>query len=129
MDKLGRSNRHIHDNLLACFQVLFSLSWCHLEHDNNHEACIRCVEALRQLETPLSNIPAVSLLAFTAYLALGLLQQAEGEATSEFLATCLNAHSNLKQDCDMVTLAKPSCAFSLIPPEIGHELHLSDRAG
>eukprot|EP00775_Hariotina_reticulata_P005401 gene5401-5635_t len=38
-------------------------------------------DAVEKLETPLSNAPAVSLLAFTAYLALGMLQQAEGEAT------------------------------------------------
>lgn len=64
-------------------QVLLCLGYCHLLHLRDAAACLKCCEALRQLETPQAAHPAVALLAFQAFMAQGSLEQAEQEATGE----------------------------------------------
>lgn len=63
--------------------MLLCLGYCHLLHLRDAAACLKCCEALRQLETPQAAHPAVALLAFQAFMAQGSLEQAEQEATGE----------------------------------------------
>jgi hypothetical protein len=76
---------------LSILQVLLCLGYCHLLHLRDAAACLKCCEALRQLETEQAAHPAVALLAFQAFMAQGSLEQAEKEATGErhvFCAWC-----------------------------------------
>jgi hypothetical protein len=63
--------------------VLLCLGYCHLLHLRDAAACLKCCEALRQLETEQAGHPAVALLAFQAFMAQGSLEHAEKEATGE----------------------------------------------
>ncbi|WIA40581.1 hypothetical protein OEZ86_013922 [Tetradesmus obliquus] len=65
----------------SAMEVLLCLGYCHLLHLRDAAACLKCCEALRQLETPQAAHPAVALLAFQAFMAQGSLEQAEQEAT------------------------------------------------
>lgn len=65
----------------AGHQVLLSTAYCQLHHGKDPAACLKCVGALRQLETPEAAAPAVALLAFQAFMVQGCLEQAEKEAT------------------------------------------------
>jgi hypothetical protein len=69
--------------LFTTLQVLLCLGYCHLLHLRDPAACLKCCEALRQLETEQAAHPAVALLAFQAFRAQGSLEQAEKEATGE----------------------------------------------
>lgn len=65
--------------------MLLGLAYFQLQVSRDPAACLKCTEALRQLETEEGSHPAVSLLAFKAFMALGMLEEAEKEATGNKL--------------------------------------------
>jgi hypothetical protein len=77
--------------------VLLCLGYCHLLQLRDPAACLKCCEALRQLETEQAAHPAVALLAFQAFMAQGSLEQAEKEATGTFLSGACRPQDRLNR--------------------------------
>lgn len=89
--------------MLWLLQVLLTLAYCHLVHTGKVEDGLRCIAALRQMDTStgegggasaasagataaaaaLAGHPSVSLLALKAYVALQDWDHAEAEVTGE----------------------------------------------